>query len=122
MKSQPTKVKTALKIVLAKNALELVHNDVRKIVSGDPDPNFRGLASIALTSYKDTSDILLLLEALDDPYAVTITNHYALPGHSMKEIVCTVNQDASWALIKCFKVSPDPKSPNGYKYIDDCKK
>lgn len=118
LNSQSEKFKNAIKIVLAKNSMESVHHDVRNILLNDSDPNFRGLAAVAITAYKDTSDILLLLKALNDPYTVTVALDYALPGQNMTEIIHPVSEDAFWALKYGFGVLPDAKSPLGYKYIE----
>jgi hypothetical protein len=92
------------------------HEKIRDIVRHETDPNFRGMAVRALSTYNDTLDVPLFFEAALDTHIVIVQNDYVRTDGSFHEAVNIVGIEAIPALAKLgYEVKPD--SQNIGKYI-----
>jgi len=109
------KTQSLISTALAMLRDESVHAEIRDLMLKHPDPLIRSSAAMVIGAYKDTLDIPLLLDAMEDTFSVIVYLDYQLPGHSMSETVHPVAWDAFKTLIEAFGVIPDSKAPNGYR-------
>jgi hypothetical protein len=109
------KTQSLISIVLTILRDESVHSEIRDLMLKHPDPLIRSSAAMVIGAYKDTLDIPLLLDAMEDTFSVIVYLDYMLPGHSMSETVHPVAWDAFKTLIEAFGVIPDSKAPKGYR-------
>ena len=71
-----------------------VHENLRGIVSKETEPNLRAMAVVALSTYKDTLDVPIFVEALSDTNVLVMELDVATRDGKFQELVHPVGMEA----------------------------
>jgi len=108
---------TALIISLGLMKDTRVHDALRSIVAEESDPNIRAMAVRALSTFRDTLDVPIFIEALSDTNIVVMQEDVVRRDGQMHSLVHLVGMEAVPALYE-LGYKPVPDSINGgYKAV-----
>jgi hypothetical protein len=96
--SQP-QVKSALTISLGLMGDPRVHEEIRNMMANEMDLNMRTLAALALGKYNDTTDVPLLVRALNDITEVIVQLDFPAPNGEYFDRTYPVRGAANNALV-----------------------
>jgi hypothetical protein len=116
-KSQSSRSSTALLISLGLMSDSRVHDDIRKIVRTETDPNLRAMAVRALSAYGDTLDIPIFLDAMADTNIVVMELDVATHDGQYQKRVDIVALEAVPALYKLGYTWAVDSVNGGYKAV-----